>query len=217
MTVMNPDNTTENLSWKSHCRLYQSQNKWWGYHLETFRIKSLNWNKQTSVTRKISNCRLAASGIYGNYCYHSETRWCTRHSNRPAFRDGSWWYTVTTHFYLWLRQLLHPFPWRRSINHGNISAEKLDSQSALGVYTGPLGKESWKRQMFHTHLGLHYSLFRASLVAQMVKRLPAMWETWVRSLGWEDPLEKETATHSSILAWKIPWTEKLVNYSPWGH
>ena len=50
----------------------------------------------------------------------------------------------------------------------------------------------------------------------MVKRLPAMWETWVRSLGWEDPLEKETATHSSILAWKIPWTEKLVNYSPWG-
>ena len=46
----------------------------------------------------------------------------------------------------------------------------------------------------------------ASLVAQLVKNLPAMWETWVRSLGWEDPLEKGTATHSSILAWKIPWT-----------
>ena len=45
-------------------------------------------------------------------------------------------------------------------------------------------------------------------VAQMVKRLPAMRETWVRSLGWEDPLEKEMATHSSTLAWKIPWTEK---------
>ena len=41
----------------------------------------------------------------------------------------------------------------------------------------------------------------------MVKRLPAMWETWVQSLGWEDPLEMETATHSSTLAWKIPWTE----------
>ena len=39
----------------------------------------------------------------------------------------------------------------------------------------------------------------------MVKNLPAMWETWVRSLGWEDPLEKEMATHSSTLAWKIPW------------
>ena len=48
----------------------------------------------------------------------------------------------------------------------------------------------------------------ASLVAQTVKRLPTMQETWVWSLGWEDPLEKEMATHSSILAWKIPWMEK---------
>ena len=46
-------------------------------------------------------------------------------------------------------------------------------------------------------------------MAQTVKRLPTMWETWVRSLGKEDPLEKEIATHSSILAWKIPWTEEL--------
>ena len=45
----------------------------------------------------------------------------------------------------------------------------------------------------------------ASLVVQMVKNLPAMQETWVRSLGQEDPLEKEMATHSSILAWRIPW------------
>ena len=46
----------------------------------------------------------------------------------------------------------------------------------------------------------------ASLVAQLVKNLPAMQETWVRSLGWEDPLEKGEATHSSILAWRILWT-----------
>ena len=46
----------------------------------------------------------------------------------------------------------------------------------------------------------------ASLVAQLVKNLPAMWETWVRSLGWEDLLEKGKATHSGILAWRIPWT-----------
>ena len=46
----------------------------------------------------------------------------------------------------------------------------------------------------------------ASLVAQLVKNLPAMQETWVQSLGWEDPLEKGKATHSSILAWRIPWT-----------
>ena len=49
---------------------------------------------------------------------------------------------------------------------------------------------------------------RASLVAQMVKHLPAMQETWVQSLGWEDPLEKKIATHSSILAWKIPCMEE---------
>ena len=48
----------------------------------------------------------------------------------------------------------------------------------------------------------------ASLVAQMVKSLPAIWEAWVQCLGWEDPLEKEMATHSSILAWKIPWMEE---------
>ena len=49
---------------------------------------------------------------------------------------------------------------------------------------------------------------RASLVAQMVKNLPAMQEAWVRSLGWEDPLEKGMVTHSSILAWRIPWTQE---------
>ena len=49
---------------------------------------------------------------------------------------------------------------------------------------------------------------RASLVAQTVKNLPAMQETWVRSLGRENPLEKEMATHSSTLAWKIPWMEE---------
>ena len=55
---------------------------------------------------------------------------------------------------------------------------------------------------------------RSSLVAQSVKSLPAMRETQVQSLGWEDPLEKEMATHFSILAWRIPWTEEPVGYSP---
>ena len=52
------------------------------------------------------------------------------------------------------------------------------------------------------------SAIRASLVAQVVKNLPAMQETWVQSVGQEDPLEKETATHSNILAWKISWMEE---------
>ena len=58
--------------------------------------------------------------------------------------------------------------------------------------------------------------FWTSLVAQMVKRLPTMQETQVRSLGWEDPLQKEMATNSSIHFWKIPWTEEPGGYSPWG-
>ena len=53
-------------------------------------------------------------------------------------------------------------------------------------------------------------LLSEPLLAQMVKHLPTMRETWVRSLGWKDPLEKGKATHSSILAWRIPWTA-------WGH
>ena len=54
-------------------------------------------------------------------------------------------------------------------------------------------------------------------MAQTVKKLPAMQETWVQPLGREDPLEKEMAIHSSILAWKIPWAEEPGGYSPWGH
>ena len=56
----------------------------------------------------------------------------------------------------------------------------------------------------------------ASLVAKMVKNLPAMQVTWVQSLGWEDSLEKEMATHSSILAWRILWTEEPGG-PQWGH
>ena len=66
-------------------------------------------------------------------------------------------------------------------------------------------------------LVLGFLYLRASLVVQRLKRLPAMWETWFRSLGGEDPLEKEMATHSSILAWRIPWTEELGGLQSKGH
>ena len=59
------------------------------------------------------------------------------------------------------------------------------------------------------HLANSSVLQLALLVVQTVKNLPAMQETWVQSLGWKDPLEKGMATHSSILAWKIPWAEEL--------
>ena len=64
----------------------------------------------------------------------------------------------------------------------------------------------WEIEMdIYIHI---YGHIWASLVTQTVKNPPAMWETLVRSLGWEDPLEKGTASHSSILAWRIPWTEE---------
>ena len=75
-------------------------------------------------------------------------------------------------------------------------------------------QEYWSRLLFPSlgdlpGPGIEPRFFRdASLVAQMVKNLPAMQETQVQSLGQEDPLEKEIATYSSILAWKIPWTEE---------
>ena len=68
---------------------------------------------------------------------------------------------------------------------------------------------------YYSCYGYYYYCFKGkpnfgleSLVAQMVRNVPAMQETWVQSLGQEDPLEKEMATQSSILAWRIPWTEE---------
>ena len=69
-------------------------------------------------------------------------------------------------------------------------------------------------------ISVYYHCFWASQVAQTVKNIPSMWETWDRSPCWQDPLEKGVATHSIILAWRIPWTEEpgeLQSYIPWGH
>ena len=67
--------------------------------------------------------------------------------------------------------------------------------------------KSWTLILIHLFVSYHLDIW-ASLVAQRLKRLPGMRETRVLSLGWEDPLEKEMATHSSILAWRIPWREE---------
>ena len=64
--------------------------------------------------------------------------------------------------------------------------------------------DSWSGSSSGEGIGYLLKCSWASLVAQMVKNPPAMWETWVQSLGWEDPLEEGMATHSSILAWRIP-------------
>ena len=72
------------------------------------------------------------------------------------------------------------------------------------------------RELVGAYKNIRRKKNKASLVAQMVKNLPAVQDTRVRSLSQEDPLEKEMVTHSSILAWKIPWTEEPGGLSAWG-
>ena len=92
-------------------------------------------------------------------------------------------------------------------NHSSILAWRTPGTAGLSIYlVCERQKSSWKPQGV-TWLGTFDLCVRDSLVAQMVKSLPALRETQVQSLGREDPLEKEMATHSSILAWKIPWVE----------
>ena len=73
-----------------------------------------------------------------------------------------------------------------------------------------------KQSFSFLHRNRTWIAWATSLVAQMVKNLPAMQETWVRSLGWKDPLEKGMAAHSSTLAWRSPWNRQVVGYSTWG-
>ena len=90
-----------------------------------------------------------------------------------------------------------------------------DEESGISPHFGSGGKESTcnagdpslipgSGRSAGEEMGYPLQYSWAPLVAQLVKNLPAMWETWIPSLGWEDPLEKEKATHSSILAWRIP-------------
>ena len=88
--------------------------------------------------------------------------------------------------------------------------------SALTYPSIPLTNTYWLSQIHNVPdlaLSTGYTMVsvtvKASLVAQMVRNLPAMQEIWVQSLGWEEPLEKGMATHSAILAWRIPWTDEI--------
>ena len=68
-------------------------------------------------------------------------------------------------------------------------------------------EQDWNENQ--ARIGLILTIYGTSLMAHLVKNLPVMQETWVQSLGWEDPLENRKATHSSILAWRIPWTVQV--------
>ena len=106
----------------------------------------------------------------------------------------------------WIRSLGREDPWRRKWQPTSVLLPgKSHRQRSLVPYSPQGCKESdTTERLNRTELWC----CMGSLVAQRVKRLPAMRESQVRPLGWEDPLEKEMATHFSTLAWKIPWTEE---------
>ena len=97
--------------------------------------------------------------------------------------------------------------------HSSVLAWEIHGQRSLVGYSpwGHKESDTTEIDLANTHMLINYSPFPtrvASLVAQLVKNLPTMQEIWVQFLGQEDPLEKEIATHSNILALRIPWTEE---------
>ena len=93
---------------------------------------------------------------------------------------------------------------------GSAGEESTCNEGDLGSIPG-LGRSPGEGNDYPTSVfwpGEFHGLTKTSLVAQIAKISPAMWESWVRSLGWEDPLEEGMATYSSILAWRILWTEE---------
>ena len=97
------------------------------------------------------------------------------------------------------------FIYKVYVSSSSIGKQSIWNTGDSGLIPG-LGRSTGER------IGYPLQYSRASFVAQLVKNPPEMQETWVWSLGWDDPLEKAKATHSSILAWRIPWL-----YSPQGH
>ena len=100
--------------------------------------------------------------------------------------------------------------WRSLVGYSPWGRKQLDTTEQLHWFTGSALRVNEDKSVWELGFGFSRSLIecRTSLMAQMVKHLPTMWETRVWSLGWEDPLEKEMATHTSTLAWKIPWMEE---------
>ena len=99
-------------------------------------------------------------------------------------------------------------------SHGLWPTSLLCPWNSPGKNTG-VGCHSLLQEIFPTQ-GSNLLCRQTLYHSQLVRNPPAVWETWVQSLGWEDLLEKGIATHSSILAWRIPWTEEPVGYSPGG-
>ena len=127
----------------------------------------------------------------------ASARWLRKNSH-PSYLNHRWDILLKTQRALWVRESISQFK-RDTFPYSKVpSATPVQMLVLFGRIGGVL---LWNRL-------ISLSVLRASLVAQLVKSLPAAQETRVRLLGREDPLEKAMETHSSILVWKIPWTEE---------
>ena len=156
--------------------------------------------RQLKLTIHFCECRLEWPRVFHNACLKIQY---VRYITNDNFNNSN---NLIVMKHMFIRKI----PWGR---------DRLPTPVFLGFPGGSAGKESACNVRDLGSIpglgrspreGISYLLWFpwASLVAKMVKNMPAMRETWVWSLGWEDSLEKGTATHSSILAWRIPWTEK---------
>ena len=145
-----------------------------------------------------------------------ESFWVAEYSHTPAGQHTqlhedrcscAWdlWRPHPMHFF---HLALHLYPLSNSLLYNKLMqvSVPLSSVGHLSKLSNPR-RGLWEPQ---------FTTSRASLVAQMVKNLPAMWKTWVWFLGGEDLLEEGMETHSSILAGESPWTRSIAGYSPWG-
>ena len=169
-------------------------------------------------SRLTLNLSINKKSTFGKKDNYKHIQWIGRFTWIYQFVSKHLFYSVTvSHNKGWKKCTFEPdtgntilwrqFTGRRECRDLFLNWEKLQTAKQMstnlcdkdGVHRVCLSKNNFQKYHSYKRLG-------ASLVAQLVKNPPAMRETWVRSLGWEDPLKKGTATHSNILAWRIPWT-----------
>ena len=168
---------------RGRTQAFLSYCRWFLYHLSHFVCFLSNWEEESQVSSAPTTLTSSCTDLL-------LLSLCARNEGQPLLL----WSTPQ----IWPPPFIYPFPLPLLVQLTMLQI----STSSLNLV--PSQPAIYPSSSFKWPLMILW----ASLVAQRLKRLPAMRETWVRSLGCEDPLEKEMATHSSILAWRIPWMEE---------
>ena len=164
-------------------------------------------NDQTELAWSLTECWIIYTFLFLLFDFSLVHIWVLKRSVQSCSHRNQW--LIDKSFKYIPRSLSRHFSPRSAWNLVNVTEQSWP--------TGCLSSLSeWAQSTFEIVLSLVLS-YAASLIAQLVKNPPAVRETWVRSLGWEDPLEKGKATHSSILFWSIPWTVSSMGLERVGH